>query len=91
MHNHNGKKDDSWTMWVMMICCATPLLVIILFGFGGKALGVSTWVVLGGIAVMMIIHFIIMSRSHANSDEEQPSADRDNKDSKDHSSHGRCH
>ena len=70
MHNHNGK-DDSWMMWVMMICCAVPLLLIVLFGLGGKAFGASTWVVIGGIAVMIIAHFFIMGRSHKHSDEEK--------------------
>ena len=95
MHNHNGK-DDSWMMWVMMICCAIPLLAIVLFGFGGKAFGAPTWVVLGGIAVMVIAHFFLMGRSHKNSDEEKSITDgesenKDNKDKKDHSGHGCCH
>ncbi len=92
MHNHDGK-DGSWMMWVMMICCAVPLLLIVLFGLGGKAFGAPTWVVVGGIALMMLAHFFMMGRSHKHSDDEQSGTDGDvkNKDSKDHSGHGCCH
>lgn len=91
MHNHDGK-DGNWTMWAMMICCAVPLLLIVLFGLGGKALGAPTWIVLGGVAVMVIAHFFMMGRSHKHPDEEQSAANDDkNKDSKDHSGHGCCH
>ncbi len=80
-------------MWVMMICCAVPLLLIVLFGLGGKALGAPTWIILGVIAVMVIFHFVSMGRSHKNSDEEQPAEgeQKDGKDHKDHSGHGCCH
>ncbi len=92
MRNHDGK-DDSWMMWVMMICCAVPLLLIILFSLGGKAFGAPTWIVIGGIAVMVVAHFFMMGRSHKHSDEEQPGADGEakDKDNKDHSGHGCCH
>lgn len=95
MHNHDGK-DGSWMMWVMMICCAVPLLLIVLFGLGGKAFGAPTWVVIGGIAVMVVAHFFMMGRSHKHSDEEKSVTDgedgnKDTKDKKDHSGHGCCH
>lgn len=95
MHNHDGK-DGSWMMWVMMICCAVPLLLIVLFGLGGKSLGAPTWVVIGGVAVMVIAHFFMMGRSHKHSDEEKSVTDgenenKDSKDKKDHSGHGCCH
>ena len=95
MHNHEGK-DGSWMMWVMMICCAIPLLLIVLFGFGGKAFGAPTWVVVGGIAVMVIAHFFMMSRTHKHSDEKKSITDgetenKDRKDKKDHPGHGCCH
>lgn len=93
MHNHDGN-NNNWMM--MMICCAVPLLLIVLFGLGGKALGSPTWIVIGGIAVMVIAHFFMMGRSHKHSDEEQPPVDgedknKDGKDKKDHSGHGCCH
>ena len=63
MHNHDGKGNNSM-MWMMIICCAVPLLLIVLFGFGGKAFGVSTWVIFGGIGVMVLAHFFMMGKSH---------------------------
>ena len=91
MHNHDGK-DGNWMMWVMMICCAVPLLLIVLFGLGGKAFGAPTWVVIGGIAVMIIAHFFMMGKSHKHSDEKQDLNSEDkNKDKKDHSGSGCCH
>ncbi len=78
----------------MMICCAAPLLLIVLSGFGGKAFGASTWVVIGGVVVMVVAHFAMMGVSQ-HSDEERV-ADGENKDKvgedhNDHSSHGCCH
>lgn len=93
MHNHDGK-DGSWMMWAIMICCAVPLLLLVLFGLGGRAFRAATWVVIGGAAVMIIAHFFIMGRSHKHSDKEQPADEEDkNKDGKDenHSGHGCCH
>jgi len=82
-------------MWVMMICCALPLLILG-FGLGGKALGASTWVIFGGVAVMIVAHFYMMGRSHKRSDAEQEIADgedknKNSKDNKNHSGHGCCH
>jgi fatty acid desaturase len=94
MHNHDGKSDN-WMMWVMLICCAVPLLIIVLFGFGGKALGFPTWIVLGGVAVMVIAHFFMMGRLHKHSDKDQiadgEDKNKDSKDNKEHSGHGCCH
>ena len=95
MHNHNGK-DGNWMMWLMMICCTVPLVLIVLFGLGGKAFGAPTWVVIGGITVMVIAHFFMMGRSHKHSDEEKSITDgevenKDSKNKKDHSGHGCCH
>lgn len=91
MHNHD-QKNDNWMMWVMMICCAVPLLLIVLFGLGGRALGAPTWIIFGGIAVMLIAHFFMMGRSHkrSNKDKTALGENKDGKDSKDHSGHS-CH
>ena len=93
MHNHekDGKGMGSM-MWMMVICCAIPLVLILLFGLGGKAVGFSTWVIFGGVAVMMLAHFFIMGKSHKHSDEKQGLNDEDkNKDNKNNSGHGCCH
>lgn len=88
MHNHD-EKNGSWMMWVMMICCAVPLLLIILLGLGGKSFGAPTWVVIGGVAVMAIAHFFMMGRSHKHSDKEQSVGE--DAENKDHTDHGCCH
>lgn len=96
MHNHNGGNNKSM-MWMMVICCAVPLLLIILFGLGGKAFGASTWVVLGGVGVMVLAHFFMMGKSHkhdSGSDEKKEITGEENKNNKDdetHSGHGCCH
>lgn len=95
MH-HNGK-DSNWMMWVMMICCGAPLLLIIVFGLGGRSLEAPTWLIMGGIAVMVIVHLFMMGRSHEHSHEEESVTDGESKDKngidkkEDHSGHGCCH
>ena len=96
MHNHDGGNNKSM-MWMMVICCAVPLLLIILFGLGGKAFGASTWVVFGGVAVMLVAHFFMMGKSHkhsSGSDEKNEitrEEGKNNKDNQTHSGHGSCH
>ena len=95
MHNHNNDdKGMKSMMWMMLICCAAPLILIVFLGAGGKALGAPTWVVLGGIAVMVIAHFFMMGRSHKHSDEKNKMTegeDKDSKNDKNHSDKGCCH
>lgn len=90
MHDHDGKGNKSM-MWMMAICCGLPLLLILFVGGGGKALGTSTWVVFGGMAVMILAHFLMMGRSHKNSNEGHSTTEEENKNGKDHSGHGCCH
>lgn len=93
MHDHNKDGGGNGMMWMMVICCAVPLVLIVLFGLGGKALGAPIWIILGAVAVMAIFHFISMGKSHKHSDEEQATdgEQKDNKEHKDHSGHGCCH
>ena len=74
---------------MMVICCAMPLLIILVIGGGGRALGASTWVIFGGIAVMVLAHFFMMGRSHKHFDKKQP-IDGENKN-KGQSGSGCCH
>ena len=92
MHNHDKGNGNS-TMWMMMICCVVPVLLIALFGLGGKYLGAPTWVVIGGIGVMIIAHYFMMGRSHKHSGggKSATDGDCDHKDKNDHSDHGCCH
>lgn len=96
MHNHGEDKQSSWMMRIMILCCVLPLLLILIFGAGGKALGAPIWVIFGGIAVMVIVHFFMMGKSHKHSNEEHEITDgdgksKDSKDNKNHSGHGCCH
>lgn len=94
MHNHDNKQGGgNGMMWMMVLCCAIPLFLILVVGAGGKALGAPTWFVLGGIAGMVITHFFMMGKSHKHSDEDHEISGEGNKDSKDnktHSGHGCC-
>ncbi|MDP3763302.1 MAG: hypothetical protein Q8Q92_01440 [bacterium] len=86
MHNHD-EKGGSWMMWAMMICCVLPILFLLfVFGLGGKGLGVSKWVTLGGIAMMVVVHLFIMGKSHKHENKS-----KDSKDNETHSGHGCCH
>ncbi|MFA6405150.1 MAG: hypothetical protein WCW46_00165 [Candidatus Paceibacterota bacterium] len=98
MHNHEkDNKGMGSMMWMMLICCAVPLILILLFGVGGKAFGASSWVIFGGVAFMLLAHFFMM-RGHGHSNEEkdkqgiagEDSKNKDDKDHKDHSGHGCC-
>ncbi len=97
MHDHD-KKSNKNMMWMMAICCGLPLLLILVVGGGGRALGASTWVVFGGMAVMILAHFFMMGKhkGNGNSDEKdkltgEEDKNKDNKDDKNHSGHGCCH
>ena len=68
-HNHDDSGMKSM-MWMMVLCCALPLLFIVFFGAGGRALGASTWVIIGGIIVMVGIHWFMM-RGHGKSDHSE--------------------
>jgi cell division protein FtsW (lipid II flippase) len=83
MHNHDNDKQSSWMIWIMVICCAVPLLFVVLFGIGGKASGAPIWIIIGGVVVMIGTHFFMMGRSRRRSDSE--------KDDKTHSGRGCCH
>ncbi|TSA46314.1 hypothetical protein D4R52_00805 [bacterium] len=79
-------------MWAMMICCAAPILFILLFGAGARALGAPAWIVIGLVVVFAIIHFVMMKMSHKHSSDHAPAAQNDS-DKKDdsHSNHDCCH
>lgn len=94
MHDHDNNDKGMGSMtWMMVICCAVPLVLVLIFGLGGKALGASSWVIFGGVAVMILAHFFMM-RGHGHSNEEHKmneGEDKNNKDHKNHSGHGCCH
>ncbi|MFA7192302.1 MAG: hypothetical protein WC089_03335 [Candidatus Paceibacterota bacterium] len=77
MHNHNNK-ENNWMMWAMMICCMAPILFIVFLGTGAKSLGFSFWIAIGGLAVFIIVHFIMMKKS-TNSKEDSSDSNSENK------------
>ena len=72
MHNHGESKQGTWMMWAMMLCCALPVIWVVLFGAGGNALGTPAWIIFGGIVVMVVVHFFTMSRSHTKNHDIDP-------------------
>ncbi|MFA6392672.1 MAG: hypothetical protein WCW54_01100 [Candidatus Paceibacterota bacterium] len=71
MHNHDDKNGKGM-MWMMMICCALPIVLLLIFGVGSSAgnSGNSKWIIFIGIGVMVIFHLFMMRKSHKNSSEE---------------------
>ena len=55
----------------------------------------QTWIVIGGIAAMVVAHFFMMGKSHKHSNQEKTTTDGEdkNKDNKgkNHSGHDCCH
>lgn len=70
-HNDHGSK----MMWLMMICCLAPILLIFLFGSGARDLGAPAWIVIGIVAVFAIAHFLTMKKSHQQSDDSEKPSD----------------
>lgn len=99
MHDNSDNKGMRTMMWMMTICCALPLILILLFGAGGKAQGVPSWVVLGTIVLMIISHFFMMRRSNRDLGNEHDghkvvndtNVRNDNNTTDLHSGHGCCH
>ena len=83
MHNHGENKQSPWMMWAMVLCCAMPLVLILILGTSGKASGAPTWVIFSLIAVMIIAHFFMMSKSHKHSDKGSSVAGNEDKNKED--------
>ena len=66
MHNHNGK-NDSWMMWIMMVCCLAPILVLLFLG-NLKLGGGINWFVIIAIGIFVVSHFWFMRRKKSDID-----------------------
>ena len=75
MHNHDNK-ENSWMMWGMMVCCAALILFILLFGAGVKAFGLPSWIIVIGIIAFIIMHFVMMKKSHNHSNNVSGAPDK---------------
>ena len=60
MHNHNGKGDNSM-MWMMVLCCALPLIFLLFAGSTVFSGGYIQYVILGGLAAAC---FWMMFKGH---------------------------
>ena len=75
--------------WMMMLCCLAPILLLLVFGTGFAKSGISTWVIVGLIAVMVIHLFMMVRRARSHSDQAPHTHEEDgNHDS--HSGHSCC-
>ena len=65
MNNQNNNDNHSFSMMIMMmVCCLAPILIISIFGI--NLAGGQKWLVLGGMAVFIIVHFVMMNKFHGN-------------------------
>lgn len=95
MHIHD-EKNNNGMMWMMVLCCVLPLLLVGIFGAGGKAISAPTWLIFAGIIVMVVVHFVMMRKTHKHSDVQHDVTDTDTKkqhtkNDTSHSEHGNCH
>lgn len=72
MHNDNNK-NMKWMMYLMMICCVAPLLILVI----GTRLG-SNWWVIGGIAVFIALHFWMMRKGHGCGTDHSKAEEKNN-------------
>lgn len=76
---HDNKNHDNMMksmIWMMLICCATPILLVLLFGVGGQAQGIPSWIILPLVIIAIIAHIYIM-RKHGCSNKIE--SDQNNK------------
>jgi cell division protein FtsW (lipid II flippase) len=92
MHGHNDK-NSSKMMWVMMIGCVLPMVLLLFLGTG-KGFGSSSWIALGAVGLMFVIHlFMMIPRKNTHEEHKMNENNKDNNTgNKNHSSgHGCCH
>ncbi|MFA5773543.1 MAG: hypothetical protein WC908_02620 [Candidatus Paceibacterota bacterium] len=72
MHNHENKQGRG-IMWMMMICCVVPIVLLLVFGVGNSASNIggnSKWIIWIVIAIMIGSHLFMMRKPHKNSNKE---------------------
>lgn len=52
----------------MAPCCILPLLIIVIFGVGGRVAEIPTWLIIGVIAAIIGIHMLVMKKTCKHSD-----------------------
>jgi len=61
VNNHGTGGHDSKMMWLMMIGCALPLIILL---FSGGSTGGLNWFAIAAIGVFIAGHFWLMRRGH---------------------------
>ena len=91
MHNHNGKGDNSM-MWMMVLCCAVPIILLL---FAGSTVfsGGYFWPIL--IGVFVAAHIWMMFRGHGKhggtDGDEKADGGEEPKTKDEHKKGGCCH
>ena len=88
MHNHNGKGDSSM-MWMMVLCCALPLIFLLFAGSTVFSGGYIKYVLFGALAAAFLW---MMWRGHGKHGGASGSEKADEKESekKDEHKKGSC-
>jgi len=89
MHNHNGKGDNSM-MWMMMLCCALPLVFLL---FAGGAVFSGGYLLPIIIGVFVAAHIWMMFRGHGKhggTDVDEKTDDGKDPETKDGHKKGSC-
>ncbi len=85
MHDHNKNSGHKGMMWMMIICCLLPVIVL----FGGieffKSIGYS-WIGIALVGIFILMYLFRMWRT--NQDHNSNSQNVDNEKNKD--SHNNC-
>lgn len=73
MDHKNHDNGGMGMMWMMMIGCMVPLLLLSLFGRGSSSL--PRWVIPVAIVVMFGLHYFVMRHHHGKRPDQAPKAD----------------
>lgn len=78
-------------MWLMMVCCLTPVFLILIFNAGVRGPGaVIAWIIFGLLAAYAIRHFLTIKKSGRDIDHQSTKEAKKEKHLNSHSDHA-CH
>ncbi len=91
MHNHNGKGDNSM-MWMMVLCCALPLVFLLFAGSSAFAGGYLKYVLFGALAAVFLWMIWRGHGGHSDPHEDHKASASGGPETKDTNKHkGCCH
>ncbi len=93
MHGHNDKNDGhKGMMWMMVICCALPLVLLLLGGSAVFAGGPIRYVIIGALALVCVSMMFKRHSGHDNISGQDTADTHDQSKTKNTSAEdGRCH